>query len=141
MHPYGSHLFHTSNSKVLDFVASFAEFNDYRHTVWANYQGDIFSLPVNLQTICKIYGKSFNPHQARELIAFEIDKFTQTHALDLNSLEGWAISKVGPTLYNALIKGYTQKQWQTNPKDLPSSTISRLPIRYNFDNRYFSDDF
>jgi UDP-galactopyranose mutase len=140
VHKYGSHLFHTSNEKVWEYVRKFSEFNSYRHTVYSKVGQQLISMPINLMTLNQIFGQSFSPLEARKAIEDEIAAETPSHPDDAN-LESKAIRSVGRTLYEKLIKGYTSKQWQTSPTDLPASVITRLPIRFNFDNRYFSDKY
>lgn len=138
IHRYGSHIFHTSSQKVLDYVTRFTDFNDYEHRVWAKHANQIYPLPINLATICQFFGKALSPEDAKIVIA------SQTLGLsprDASNLEDKAISLIGEPLYKAFIQGYTQKQWQTDPRDLPPEVIARLPVRFNFDNRYFSDTF
>jgi UDP-galactopyranose mutase len=136
VHKYGSHLFHTSNRKVWDYVNRFTSFNDYRHTVVAKHENQFFSLPINLGTIAQIYGRPFSPNEARELI----EKEAQLQGItEPQNLEEKAIMSVGNRIYEALIKNYTLKQWQTDPTLLPPEVIARLPIRFNFNNRYFAD--
>ena len=137
IHKYGSHLFHTSNKKIWDYINQFDSFNEYRHSVWANAQGKTFSMPINLATLNSVFAKSLSPDQAKKLIADEAVKLDH----EVESLEDFAISKIGKRLYELLIKGYTWKQWETDPKLLPAATISRLPIRFNFNTRYFSDTY
>jgi UDP-galactopyranose mutase len=137
IHKYGSHLFHTSNKRVWDFVNQFDQFNSYIHTVKTIYRNQVFPMPINLQTISQFVGKYLDPKEAREWIEIERGSITHTP----RNLEEQAIKLIGKTLYNALIKGYTLKQWATNPVDLPSEIISRIPIRYNFNDRYFSDKY
>lgn len=118
----------------------FTEFNNYQHKVWTTHNNRIYSLPINLLTISQIYERALSPNEARALIDLE----SQLNAEDpykKESLEKWAISKVGKKIYDSLIRDYTHKQWQVAPSDLPSEIIARLPIRFNFDNRYFNDDF
>lgn len=136
VHKYGSHLFHTSNEKIWKYVNSFAEFNDYRHSVWITTDGKIHSMPINLSTMSSVFNRSFSPQDAQSFMESLV-----TDSDVVNNLEDFAISKIGRTLYELLIKNYTWKQWETDPKLLPSSTISRLPIRYNFNTRYFSDKY
>jgi len=136
VHQYGSHLFHTSNQKVWNYVNRFTKFNDYTHHVFTRFQNAIYPMPINLQTMVSFFGKVLTPQEARELIA------EQVSAAQLNkvfNLEDKAVSLIGRPLYETLIYGYTAKQWQTNPRLLPPEIIARLPVRYNFDNRYFSD--
>lgn len=136
VHKYGSHLFHTSNSKVWDYVNRFTSFNDYRHTVVAKHANQYYSLPINLGTIAQIYGRQFTPTEARDLIEHEAMIEGITHP---RNLEEKAVMSVGRRVYESLIKNYTLKQWQTDPKLLPPEVIARLPVRFNFNNRYFSD--
>jgi UDP-galactopyranose mutase len=137
IHQYGSHLFHTSNIKVWNYVNRFTSFTGYQHKVWSSFGNQIFSLPINLATLCQFFGKSFTPDEARSLIQKQASEITTRP----ESLEEKAISLIGRPLYEAFVKGYSAKQWQTSPSDLPPEIISRLPVRYNFDNRYFNDTF
>jgi UDP-galactopyranose mutase len=138
IHKYGSHLFHTSNKRVIEYVKQFTEFNSYVHKVFAIHRGQAFSMPINLATISQFFRKAFSPEEARILL----DSQAAKEALSLpNNLEEKAISLIGRPLYEAFIRGYTSKQWQTDPTTLPPDIISRLPVRFSFDNRYFNDDF
>jgi len=136
VHKYGSHLFHTSNKKVWDFVNRFSGFNNYRHTVKTVHKGQVFSMPINLGTMSQFFGKKLSPAEARQLIADQVSNPSRTI-----NFEDKALSQIGQSLYEAFIKGYTHKQWQVDPIQLPSSVFSRLPVRYNFDDSYFSDTF
>jgi len=136
VHRYGSHLFHTSNDKIWDYVNQFAEFTAYRHHVYSVHDGRIYPMPINLGTICSFFGKVFSPDEARALI-----KEQAREACDPRTLEGKAISMIGRPLYEAFIRNYTAKQWQTDPRELPADVIRRLPVRYTFDSRYFSDTY
>jgi len=138
VHKYGSHIFHTSHARVLDYVLQFTEFNDYQHRVFSLHKERVYPLPINLLTICQFFGKAMSPDEARQLISSLTDGVSSR---DASNLEERAISLIGKPLYEAFIRGYTHKQWQTDPRDLPPGIISRLPVRYNFDNRYFSDSF
>ncbi|MEO5834650.1 MAG: UDP-galactopyranose mutase [Nakamurella sp.] len=138
VHTYGSHLFHTGNTRVWEYVNRFTAFTDYRHTVWTTHRGRSYPLPVNLGTLCAFFGRSFTPAQARALIA---EQAAEVDREDVHDLETKAISLIGRPLYEAFVRGYTAKQWQTDPRDLPAGTISRLPVRYTFDGRYFDDPF
>ncbi len=138
IHKYGSHLFHTSHEGVWKYVNQFTEFNDYSHRVWTNHLGNVYPLPINLSTISQFYGRSLSPVEARELIEKEVLNSSRPNN---DSFEDLAINAIGEPLYEAFIKGYTQKQWQTDPKFLPPEVFSRLPIRFNFDNRYFNDKY
>jgi UDP-galactopyranose mutase len=128
-------LFHTSNEKVWDYVNKYTSFEPYEHRVWTKYNGKVYPMPINLATMCMYFERDLSPEEARKLIAEQAAEFTGTP----QNFEEKAVSLIGRPLYEAFIKGYTAKQWQTDPRDLPSEIISRLPVRYNFDNRYFSD--
>jgi UDP-galactopyranose mutase len=136
VHAYGSHLFHTSNALVWEYVNKFTKFNSYTHKVYTNHRGRIYSLPINLDTINSFFNLALSPTEAMSLISSQRN---QTHEREIKSLEDKAISLVGLPLYEAFIKGYTSKQWQTEPSDLPAEIISRLPVRFNYRNDYFDD--
>lgn len=136
LHKYGSHLFHTSNERVWNYVRRFTDFNEYRHRVFTNSGGKIFSMPVNLATLTAFFGKAMSPQEARNLVESQA---TEVSGKQIGNLEEKAISSVGRPLYEALIRGYTEKQWGEDPRRLPPQIISRLPVRYTFDDRYFSD--
>lgn len=137
IHKYGAHIFHTPDADVWDFVNRFAEFNDYRHHVRAAYQGKNYSLPINLDTINAFYGTNFDPEGAQ----LQIKKDSAEIKGEPQNLEEKAISLIGRPLYEAFVKGYTIKQWARDPKELPADIISRLPVRYNYNTRYFNDRF
>ena len=136
VHRYGAHLFHTSNERVWEYVNRFTSFTDYRHRVYTNFKGQIYPMPINLGTICQYFGRAFTPDEARALIAEQAAEVSSPR-----NLEEKAISLIGRPLYEAFIRGYTAKQWQTDPKELPAEIITRLPVRYTFDNRYFNDKY
>ncbi|SDX49263.1 UDP-galactopyranose mutase [Modestobacter sp. DSM 44400] len=136
IHRYGAHLFHTSNERVWEYVNRFTDFTDYQHRVFSVYSGQTYSLPINLSTICGYFGKSLSPAEARELVAEQAGEVDTASAANL---EEKAVSLIGRPLYEAFIRGYTKKQWQTDPTELPAEVIARLPVRYTFDNRYFND--
>ncbi|CAM2990162.1 UDP-galactopyranose mutase [Saccharomonospora xinjiangensis] len=138
VHRYGAHLFHTSNKRVWDYVNQFTDFTGYQHRVFAKYQGQVYTFPMNLHLINQFFGKSHSPDEARELIA---DQASEIDTKDAKNLEEKAVSLIGRPLYEAFVKGYTAKQWQTDPKELSPSIITRLPVRYNFNNRYFNDTY
>jgi UDP-galactopyranose mutase len=138
VHRYGAHLFHTSNKRVWDYVNQFTDFTSYQHRVFTIYQGRVYPMPVNLATICEYAGKYLTPDQARELVA---EQAGEIDGKDARNFEEKAISLVGRPLYEAFFRGYTAKQWQTDPTELPGSTVTRLPVRYNFNNRYFNDTY
>jgi len=138
VHRYGAHLFHTSNKRVWDYVNQFTEFTNYQHRVFARAKGQVYSFPMNLGLINQFFGKSHTPDEARELIAKQAAEFDTTEA---GNLEEKAISLIGRPLYETFIKGYTFKQWQTEPTELSPAIITRLPVRYTFNNRYFNDTY
>ena len=137
VHKYGSHLFHTSNERVIDWVTSFVELNDYVHRVFTTHKNQVFSMPINLHTMSQFFGSSLNPASARKLID---SKKTRLPGRAQNLYEK-GISSIGPELFDAFFGGYTAKQWQQDPRDLPAEVISRLPVRFSFDSRYFSESF
>ncbi|SDM72722.1 UDP-galactopyranose mutase [Actinomyces ruminicola] len=134
-HRYGSHIFHTSNEQVWSYANRFTAFNDYRHHVYACHAEEIFPLPINLGTINQFFRTALGPEAARALIAEHAAEITAEPA----NLEEKAISLIGRPLYEAFIRGYTAKQWQTDPTQLDAAIITRLPVRLNYNNRYFSD--
>lgn len=136
VHEYGAHLFHTSNERVWEYVNRFTEFTDYTHRVYTNYRGEVYPLPINLGTINQFFRASYTPDEARALIAEQASEIDTSAA---TNLEEKAISLIGRPLYEAFIRDYTEKQWQTPATELPASVISRLPVRYTYDNRYFND--
>jgi UDP-galactopyranose mutase len=138
IHKYGAHLFHTSNKRVWDYVNQFTEFTPYQHRVFTSHQGQVYPMPMNLAMINQFFGRSFTPDEARRLVAEQASEFKTE---DAKNLEEKAISLIGRRLYEAFIKNYTAKQWQTDPKELAPGIITRLPVRYNFDNRYFNDTY
>jgi UDP-galactopyranose mutase len=138
VHKYGSHLFHTSNERVWKYVNRFTAFNNYKHLVWAKYNGDLYPMPINLDTINKFFDKNFNSEQAEGFIKEQIG---QDQASSASNLEERAIALIGEPLYEAFIKGYTEKQWQTDPKLLPAEVINRLPMRFTTEHRYFNDKY
>ncbi|WP_209022036.1 UDP-galactopyranose mutase [Nocardioides sp. 503] len=138
VHVYGTHLFHTSNKKVWEYVNRFTSFTGYQHRVFAKYQGQVYSFPMNLALINQFFGRSHTPDEARALIA---EQASEIATADATNLEEKAVSLIGRPLYEAFVKGYTAKQWQTDPTELSADIITRLPVRYTFDNRYFNDDF
>ena len=137
VHKYGSHLFHTSNERVWEYVNKFTAFNNYKHVVWAKHNGDLYPMPINLDTINQFFRKDFDSKQAREFIQGQVNE----DATSVNNLEERAIALIGKPLYEAFIKGYTEKQWQTDPKLLPADVINRLPMRFTTEHRYFNDKY
>jgi UDP-galactopyranose mutase len=138
VHVYGAHLFHTSNEKVWEYVNRFTKFTDYQHRVFTNYRGQIYSFPMNLGMINQFFGKAHTPSEARALVAEQASEIETSEA---TNLEEKAISLIGRPLYEAFVRGYTAKQWQTDPKELSPDIITRLPVRYTFNNRYFNDKY
>ena len=136
IHKYGAHIFHTSNKKVWDYVNQFAEFNNYINSPVANYNGEIYNLPFNMNTFSKMWGISI-PQQAEAII----NKQKQAINHEPQNLEEQAISLVGTDIYTKLIKGYTEKQWGKKCTELPAFIIKRLPVRYTYDNNYFNDRY
>jgi UDP-galactopyranose mutase len=138
VHRYGAHLFHTSNERVWEYVNRFTEFTPYVHKVYTNHRGEVFPLPINLGTINQFFRAAHGPEEARRLIQ---EQASELAAGDARNLEAKGISLIGRPLYEAFIRDYTAKQWQTDPTDLPAEVISRLPVRYDYDNRYFNDRY
>ena len=136
VHRYGAHLFHTSNERVWAHANRFTSFTGYEHKVYSTYRGEVFPLPINLGTINQFFRAAHGPAAARALVAELAGEIETSSA---QNLEEKAISLIGRPLYEAFIKDYTAKQWQTDPRELPAEVISRLPVRYTYDNRYFND--
>lgn len=138
VHQYGTHLFHTSNERVWEYVNRFTAFTDYVHRVYTTHRGEVFPMPINLGTINQFFRSAHGPEAARALIR---EQAAELGGREPANLDEQGVSLIGRPLYEAFIKGYTAKQWQTDPKDLPASVISRLPVRYTYDNRYFNDRY
>ena len=136
IHKYGAHLFHTSNERVWEYVNRFTSFTPYVHHVYTTHDGVVYPMPINLGTINQFFSAAYSPDEARAVIAEQAGELA---GKDPENLNDKGISLIGRPLYEAFIKDYTGKQWQTDPKDLPASIISRLPVRYTYDNRYFND--
>lgn len=136
IHKYGAHIFHTSNKKVWDYVNQFVEFNSYVNSPIANYKGELYNLPFNMNTFTKLWG-IVTPDEA----AAKIDEQRMAIKGEPQNLEEQAISLVGTDIYTKLIKGYTEKQWGRCCTELPAFIIKRLPVRYTFDNNYFNDRY
>jgi len=136
VHKYGAHIFHTSDKAVWDYIQQFAEFNNYVNSPIANYKGEIYNLPFNMNTFSKMWGIS-TPDEAIAKIAGQCKEITG----EPQNLEEQAISLVGRDIYEKLIKGYTEKQWGRDCKNLPAFIIKRLPVRMTYDNNYFNDRF
>lgn len=136
VHKYGAHIFHTSNKKVWDYVNSFVEFNRFTNSPIANYKGELYNLPFNMNTFYQLWGVK-TPEEARIKIDQQKSKFS--HITDPKNLEEQALVLGGTDIYEKLIKGYTEKQWGRPATEIPSFIIRRLPFRFTFDNNYFND--
>ncbi len=137
VHKYGAHIFHTSNKEVWDYVNEFCEFNRYTNEPVANYKGEMYNLPFNMNTFSKMWGVK-TPDEAKAKIESQIK---EAGIGEVTNLEEQAISMVGTDIYEKLVKGYTAKQWGRDCKDLPSFIIKRLPVRFVYDNNYFNDKY
>lgn len=137
IHKYGAHIFHTSDKKVWDYVNQFVEFNNYVNSPVANYKGELYNLPFNMNTFAKMWGV-VTPQEAAAKIAQQRKEAGITNP---KNLEEQAISLIGTDIYTKLIKGYTEKQWGRRCTELPAFIIQRLPVRYTFDNNYFNDRY
>jgi UDP-galactopyranose mutase len=135
VHKYGPHIFHTSNKEVWNFVNSIVEFNHFRYSPLANYKGNLYNLPFNMNTFYRLWGTK-TPKEAKAKIEEQRKK---TGITEPKNLEEQAISLVGKDIYEILIKGYTEKQWGRKCMELPAFIIKRLPVRFTFDNNYFND--
>lgn len=138
VHRYGAHIFHTSNERVWDYVNRFTSFTPYIHRGWTTVGGRVYPLPINLATINQFFGTALTPDQARALIT---EQASEVSADQIDNCEAKGISLLGRPLFDTFFRGYTAKQWQTDPRDLPASIMGRLPVRYTYDNRYFNDSY
>jgi UDP-galactopyranose mutase len=138
VHRYGAHLFHTSNQRVWEYVNRFTSFTGYVHRVYTTHKGEVFPMPINLGTINQFFRSAYGPAEARALIREQAAELGDKKP---ENLDEQGVSLIGRPLYEAFIRNYTAKQWQTDPRDLPASVISRLPVRYTYDNRYFNDTY
>lgn len=136
VHRYGAHIFHTNDRVVWDYVNSFAEFNRFTNSPIANYNGELYNLPFNMNTFYQMWGVR-TPEEARA----KIEEQRAVIQRDPSNLEEQAISLVGTDIYEKLIRGYTEKQWGRDCKDLPPFIIKRLPVRFTYDNNYFNDRY
>ncbi len=137
VHRYGAHIFHTSDRAVWDYVNQFAEFNHYINSPVARYRDELYNLPFNMNTFNRMWGV-VTPNQAKEKIAEQI---ADLHIAEPKNLEEQALSLVGRDVYEKLVKGYTEKQWGRDCRELPAFIIKRLPLRFTFDNNYFNDRY
>lgn len=135
-HKYGTHIFHTNSQKVFSYLSQFTEFNSYYHQVLTTHKDRVYQMPINLETINSFFGTTLKPYEVEEFLEKERKKESYP---DPKNLEEKAISLVGRKIYEAFIKGYTWKQWQKDPKDLPASIINRLPVRSNYNESYFNN--
>jgi UDP-galactopyranose mutase len=137
VHRYGPHIFHTNDKGIWDFVNSLAEFNRFTFMPVANYKGQIYNLPFNMNTFYQLWG-TVTPDAAKQKIASQVKKLNITSP---SNLEEQALSLVGPDIYEKLIRGYTEKQWGRKATELPAFIIKRLPVRFTYDNNYFNDKY
>ena len=137
VHKYGAHIFHTSNKEVWEYVNQFAEFNNYINSPVARYKDELYNLPFNMNTFSKMFN-IVTPAEAKARIQAEIEELGITEP---KNLEEQALSLVGRSVYEKLVKGYTEKQWGRDCKELPSFIIKRLPLRFIYDNNYFNDAY
>lgn len=135
VHCYGAHIFHTSNKEVWDYVNRFAKFNNYHHEVIANYKGEHYDLPFNMNTFHQMWGID-TAEQAKKIVDSQKEGIR-----DPQNLEEHCISMVGRDVYEKLVKGYTEKQWGRSCRELPAFIIQRLPLRFTYDNSYFNDTY
>lgn len=137
VHRYGAHIFHTSNRKIWDYMNQFAEFNHYINSPVAVYKDELYNLPFNMNTFSKMWGIR-TPQEAKEMIARQVKEAGITEP---KNLEEQCLSLVGRDVFEKLVKGYTEKQWGRDCKELPSFIIQRLPVRFTYDNNYFNDRY
>ncbi|MCL6707224.1 UDP-galactopyranose mutase [Pseudomonas sp. R2.Fl] len=137
VHVYGPHIFHTDDAEVWDYVNRYQTFLPYKNRVKTTSGGQVYSLPINLHTINQFFGKTLRPDEARAFIETQAD----TSIADPQTFEEQALRFVGRDLYEAFLKGYTQKQWGCSPTELPASILKRLPVRFNYDDNYFFHKF
>ena len=133
VHKYGAHIFHTNNKKVWNYITQFAEFNRFTNSPVANYKGEMYNMPFNMNTFSRMWGIS-TPEEAKKII----NEQRKVIKGEPKNLEEQAISLVGTHIYQKLVKGYTEKQWGRDCKELPAFIIKRLPVRLTFDNNYFN---
>jgi len=137
IHKYGSHIFHTNSLKVWEYINLFTSFNNYTHKVLSKAGSLLLPVPINLKTINLVFDKNFSPEEARQFLESQ----KRNSLVSQDNLEAWAISEIGTKLYEILIKGYTHKQWEIDPSLLPASIITRLPLRFDYEDRYFTDTY
>ena len=147
VHKYGAHIFHTTDKEVWDYVNEFAEFNNYINSPVAVYKDELYNLPFNMNTFSKMWGIK-TPQEAQEIISAQAEKEKEriksekgTEQFEAENLEEQALSLAGRDIYEKLVKGYTEKQWGRDCKELPAFIIKRLPMRFIYDNNYFNDRY
>lgn len=138
VHKYGAHIFHTSDKKIWNYVNEFVEFNNYVNSPIANYKGQLYNLPFNMNTFTKLWSDVITPEDAKQKIE---EQKKELNGKEPSNLEEQAISLVGRDIYEKLVKGYTEKQWGRDCTELPSFIIKRLPVRFTFNNNYFNDKY
>ncbi|MEL6253049.1 MAG: UDP-galactopyranose mutase [Bacteroidota bacterium] len=134
-HAYGTHIFHTSNEQVWKYINRFTEFNSYRHQVLSTYKNKVYQLPINLETINSFYDLNLKPFEVDEFLAKEIEQSGVSENID--NFEDKAISMMGRPLYEAFFRGYTLKQWNKDPREMPAAVLTRLPFRKNYNESYY----
>ena len=137
VHWYGAHIFHTNDKEIWDYVNQFTEFNRYTNSPVANYKGELYNLPFNMNTFYRLWGTK-TPEEAKQKIAEQIEYLGITEP---KNMEEQALKLVGPDIYEKLIKHYTEKQWGRKATELPAFIIKRLPVRFTYDNNYFNDKY
>ena len=137
VHIYGPHIFNTDRKDIWDYVNSFIELVPYINRVKAVYNGQVYSLPINLHTINQFFGKTFSPNEAKEFISSVAD----TSIEDPQNFEEQAMKFIGKDLYKAFFYGYTKKQWGCEPTELPASILKRLPVRFNYNDNYYHTSY
>ena len=138
VHQYGAHLFHTSNQRVWEYANRFTDFTGYQHRVYTSHEGQVYPMPINLGTINQFFDAAYSPDEARALIK---EQAAELGDKEPENFVEKGVSLIGRPLYEAFIAHYTAKQWQTDPEELSADIISRLPVRYTYDNRYFNDTY
>jgi UDP-galactopyranose mutase len=136
VHQYGPHIFHTSNQQIWEYINQFTKFNQYKHKCLSSVDNKLYSMPINLATINSFFNTTMTPAQAEEFLNKKRVPFA-----DPQNFEDQALSLIGPELYQAFIRGYTWKQWETEPTELPASYARRLPVRTNYNDRYYNDTY
>ena len=138
VHKYGAHIFHTSDKEIWNYVNQFCEFNNYINCPIANYKGELYNMPFNMNTFTKLWDDVITPDDAKKKIE---EQKKELNDREPQNLEEQAISLVGRDIYEKLVKGYTEKQWNRDCRDLPAFIIKRLPVRFTFNNNYFNDRY